>query len=74
MTDNDSIYFLNNNVLLVNELKLAWMNFINALEKIPKVTESHGRELEQIKQKIPVYEAVAATLWKKEEELKELKR
>lgn len=71
---NGSIYYTYNNGHLANEPKLAWMNFINALEKIPKVAESHGRELEQIKQKIPIYEAVAATSWKKEEELKELKR
>ena len=71
---NGSIYYTYNNGHLANDPKLAWMNFINALEKIPKITESHGRELEQIRNKIPVYEAVASTSWKKEDELKELKR
>lgn len=71
---NGSIYYTYNNGHLANDPKLAWMNFINALEKIPKITESHGRELEQLRNKIPVYEAVAATSWKKEDELKELKR
>jgi hypothetical protein len=44
------------------------------LEKIPRITESHTKELEQIRAKVPVYESVAATSWKKEGELKELKR
>ena len=71
---NGGIYYTYNNGHLANDHKLAWMNFINALEKIPKITESHTRELEQIQKKIPVYEAVAGTTWKKEEELKDLKR
>ena len=71
---NSSIYYTYNNGHLANDPKLAWMNFINALEKIPKITETHSRELEQIRNKIPVYEAVASNSWKKEDELKELKR
>jgi len=59
---------------LANDPKLVWMNFINALEKIPKITESHARELEKIRAKIPVFKSVAATSWRKEDELKELKR
>lgn len=70
---NGSIYYTYNNGHLANDPKLACMNFINALEKIPRITDSHTKELEQIKQKIPVYEAVAATSWKREEELKSLK-
>lgn len=71
---NSSIYYTYNNGHLANDPKLAWMNFINALEKIPRITESHTKELEQIRAKVPVYESVAATSWKKEGELKELKR
>lgn len=71
---NGSIYLTYNNGHLATDPKLAWKNFINALEKIPKITESHDRELELIRNKIPVYEAVASTVWKKEDELKELKR
>lgn len=71
---NGSIYYTYNNGHLANDPKLAWMNFINALEKIPRITESHTKELEQIRAKVPVYESVAAASWKKEGELKELKR
>ena len=71
---NGSIYYTYNNGHLANDPKLAWMNFINALEKIPKITETHSKELEQIRAKIPVYEAVASNSWKKEDELKVLKR
>lgn len=71
---NGNIYYTYNNGHLANEPKLAWMNFINTLEKIPRITETHTKELEQIRNKIPVYETVAATSWKKEDELKELKR
>ena len=67
------IYYTYNNGHLANDPKLAWMNFINALEKIPKITESHGMEMEQIRAKIPVYEAVSVSSWKKEDELKSLK-
>ncbi len=68
------IYYTYNNGHLANAPKLAWMNFINALKKNPRVTESHTKELEQIRAKIPVYEAVSVSSWKKEDELKELKR
>lgn len=69
-----SIYYTYNNGHLANDPKLACMNFINALEKIYRITESHTKELEQMQKKIPVYQAVAATSWKKDDELKELKR
>lgn len=34
--------------------------FLNALEKIPKIIENHQRELEKVKPNIPVYENILA--------------
>ena len=53
--------------------KLACQNFLNALERIPRVIETHERELTKIKEQIPVFEAAASGVWRKEDELRTLK-
>lgn len=42
----ESIYYTYNNGKLASDPKLACQNFINALERIPKVIESHEKEME----------------------------
>ena len=37
-----------NNGKLATDPKLACQNFVNALERIPKVIESHEKEMEKI--------------------------
>lgn len=49
------------------------MNFLSALEKIPKVIENHERELEKVKRDVETYKAIASGEWKKEGELRKLK-
>ena len=49
------------------------MNFLSALEKIPKVIESHEKELEKVKRDVETYRNIASGEWKKEGELKSLK-
>ena len=44
------------------------------MEWIPKVIETHERELTKMKEQIPVFEAAASGVWRKEDELRTLKR
>lgn len=68
-----NIYYTHNNGHLANDSKLACMNFLSALEKIPKVIESHERELERVRRDVETYRDIASGAWKKEDELKTLK-
>ena len=68
------IFYTYNNGRLAAEPKLACLNFLNALERIPKVIETHERELVKMKEQIPVFEAAASGVWRKEDELRKLKR
>ena len=70
---NGSLYYTHNNGHLANDPKLACANFLSALEKIPKVIESHERELETVKRDVETYRNIASGEWKKENELKILK-
>lgn len=58
---------------MANDPKLACMNFLSALEKIPKVIENHERKLEKVKRDVETYKAIASCEWKKEGELRKLK-
>ena len=68
-----NIYYTHNNGHLANDPKLACMNFLSALEKIPKVIENHERELEKVKRDVETYKTIASGEWKKEGELRKLK-
>ena len=69
----ESIYYTYNNGKLASDPKLACQNFINALERIPKVIESHEKEMEKVAANKDVYTNIAGSSWKKEEELRTLK-
>lgn len=69
----ESIYYTYNNGKLATDSKLACLNFLNALERIPKVIESHERELKKATADIDTYTAIANGRWRKEEELRTLK-
>ena len=68
------ILYTYNNGRLAADPKLACQNFLNALERIPRVIETHERELAKTKEQIPVFEAAASGVWRKEDELRTLKR
>ena len=53
--------------------KLACQNFVNALERIPKVIESHEKEMAKVVANKDVYINIANSSWKKEDELRSLK-
>ena len=65
-------YSYNNGNIAVDP-KLASMNFLNALERIPRYMEQYKVANEKLEQDIPVLLEVVGGVWKKEEELKSLK-
>lgn len=69
----ESIYYTYNNGKLATDPKLACQNFINALERIPKVIETHEKEMAKVSANKEVYTAIANGSWKKEDELRSLK-
>ena len=74
MQGRSGILYTYNNGRLAADPKLASLNFLNALERIPRVIETHERELAKVKEQIPVFEAAASGIWRKEDELRTLKR
>jgi len=62
-----------NNGHLASEPKLAALNFLNALERIPKLIEKYELEITKIAKDIPVMNEIVNGTWKKEDELKVLK-
>ena len=69
----ESIYYTYNNGKLAADPKLACENFVNALERIPKVIESHEKEMAKVVSNKDVYTNIANGSWKKEDELRVLK-
>ena len=69
----ESIYYTYNNGKLATDPKLACQNFVNALERIPKVIESHEKEMAKVVANKDVYTNIANSSWKKEDELRALK-
>ena len=70
----ESIYYTYNNGKLATDPKLACQNFVNALERIPKVIESHEKEMAKVAANKDVYINIANGSWKREDELRALKR
>jgi N12 class adenine-specific DNA methylase len=62
-----------NNGHLATEPKLAALNFLNALERIPKLIEKYELEIAKISKDIPVMNEIVNGTWRKEDELKVLK-
>ena len=69
----ESIYCTYNNGKLAADPKLACENFVNALERIPKVIESHEKEIAKVAANKDVYTNIANSSWKRENELRALK-
>lgn len=69
----ESIYYTYNNGKLATDPKLACENFLGALERIPKVIESHEKEMAKVVANKDVYTNIANSSWKKEDELRALK-
>ena len=68
-----SIKYNYNNGHIANDPKLASMNFLNALDKIPNLIEKYQNENIRLSKDLPVLQEVMTATWKKESELKDLK-
>jgi N12 class adenine-specific DNA methylase len=70
--EGNFLYNYNNGRLAVDP-KTACQNFINAFDSIPRLIEKYTRDNEAIEKELPVLEQVVGEVWKKEDELKQLK-
>lgn len=68
-----NIKYTYNNGLIANDTKLASMNFLSALEKIPGYIEQEQKKITELQKDLPVLQEVVNGTWKKESWLYELK-
>jgi hypothetical protein len=68
-----NIKYTYNNGQMATDPKLAAMNFLNALEKLPGLIGQEQKKINEIEKDIPVLEEVVNTVWTKENALGELK-
>ena len=63
-----------NHGIMASDPKTASLNFLNALENIPKLLEKYQKENEALQKNIPTLKEVLEGTWRKEPELKVLKK
>ena len=68
----DGIKYTYNNGYIAKEPKLAVMNFINALERIPAMIEKREKENAELSKDIPVLREIVAATLPKDSEIKRL--
>jgi N12 class adenine-specific DNA methylase len=68
-----NIKYTYNNGLIANDEKLASMNFLNALEKIPGYIEQQQKKIAELQKDLPVLQEMVNGTWTKESRLSELK-
>jgi hypothetical protein len=68
-----NIKYTFNNGILAKDEKLAAMNFLNALEKLPSYIEQEKKKIAEIQKDLPVLQEVINGTWSKENRLSELK-
>jgi len=66
-------YTYNNGHLAMADTHAAAVNFLNALEKIPTIIDQYKSKNEVLEREIPQLREIAGKMWKKEDELKQLK-
>ena len=66
-------YTYNNGHLAMADPIAAARNFLNALEKIPSTIDQYKAKNEALERDIPQLQEIAGKVWKKEDELKQLK-
>jgi hypothetical protein len=62
-----------NNGQMASDPKLASMNFLNALEKLPGLIEQEEKKIVAMKKDVPVLQEVVNGTWTKEKQLLDLK-
>ena len=68
------IKYTYNNGIMATDPKLAAMNFLNALHKIPTLIDNEHKRIAKEQKDVPVLREVVNAVWKKEDQLKELKK
>ena len=68
----DGIKYTYNTGYIATDPKLAVMNFINALERIPAMIEKREKENAELSKDIPVLQEIVAASWPKDAEIKRL--
>nr|WP_233551684.1 hypothetical protein [Parabacteroides sp. AF48-14] len=68
----DGIKYTYNNGYIAKDPKLAVMNFINALERIPAMIEKREKENAELSKDIPILREIVAASWPKDAEIKRL--
>ena len=66
-------YTYNNGQIAMADTKAAATNFLNALERIPKLIEQYKEKNVVYERDLPILQATVNSEWKKEDELKALK-
>ena len=66
-------YTYNNGHLAMADPVAAARNFLNAMEKIPSTIDQYKVKNEVLEKEIPQLQEIAGKVWKKEDELKQLK-
>ncbi|EJL74358.1 N-6 DNA methylase [Chryseobacterium populi] len=68
-----NIKYTYNNGLIASDAKLASMNFLNALEKLPGYIAEDQKKIAAIEKDLPVLQEVVGGVWTKEHQLSDLK-
>ena len=66
-------YTYNNGYLAMVDPIAAARNFLNAMERIPSIIDQYKSKNEVLEKEIPQLQEIAGKVWKKEDELKQLK-
>ena len=66
-------YTYNNGHLAMADSMAAARNFLNAMERIPSIIDQYKAKNEVLEREIPQLQEIAGKVWKKEDELKQLK-
>ena len=66
-------YTYNNGHLAMADPIAAARNFLNALERIPSIVEQYKEKSKVLERDIPLLQEIVGKVWKKEDELKQLK-
>jgi len=66
-------YTYNNGQIAMSDHKAAALNFLNALERIPKLIDQYKTQNGTMERDLPTLQEVVNGMWRKEEDLKKLK-
>ncbi len=73
VVEGDYKYTYNNGHLAMADPMAAARNFLNAMERIPSIIDQYKAKNEVLEREMPQLQEIAGKVWKKEDELKQLK-